>query len=141
MPNPNRNKGHRWELTVLAMLKPIFPNVLTSRNESRTEDAKKIDLVNTGDLAVQCKNYATTPNFVKIFEEMDCEDRSKVIFYKNNKYRGDKGELVVMQAKDFVDLIKALEYSQQVEKALGEELGKVATDYANLWHKDKTITF
>jgi hypothetical protein len=120
MPNPNRNKGHRWELTVLAMLKPIFPKVVTSRNESRTEDAKKIDLVNTGDLAVQCKNYATTPNFVKIFEEMDAGDRSKVIFYKNNKYRGDKGELVVMQAKDFVDMLAWEKYSENKIKKMTE---------------------
>jgi hypothetical protein len=118
MPNPNRNKGHRWELTVLAMLKPIFPNVLTSRNESRTEDAKKIDLVNTGDLAVQCKNYSTTPNFVKIFEEMDAGDRNKVIFYKNNKYRGEKGELVVIQAKDFVEMLKWVKYVEEQKKAL-----------------------
>jgi hypothetical protein len=120
MPNPNRNKGHRWELTVLAMLKPIFPKVVTSRNESRTEDAKKIDLVNTGDLAVQCKNYTTTPNFVKIFEEMDAGDRSKVIFYKNNKYRGDKGELVVMQAKDFVDMLAWEKYSENKIKKMTE---------------------
>ena len=109
MPNPNRDKGHRWELKVLAMLKPIFPNILTSRNESRTEDAKKIDLVNTGHLAIQCKNYKSKPNFTKIFNEMQTE-KTKIIFYKNNKIRGKAGEFVVFQTGTGFEIVTAESY-------------------------------
>jgi hypothetical protein len=103
MPSQNRDKGHRWERTVRLSLLPLYPDCQTSRNDSRTEDAKCIDFTCTGDLAIQAKNYKVKPNFHEELAKMDT-DKLKVLAFKWNKVRG--GEFAVMRWSDFIKLLE-----------------------------------
>jgi hypothetical protein len=67
--NRNRTAGNTYERYICNLLKTIFPNVLTSRNESRTMDAKKVDLVNTEPYHFQIKLTKSFPG-VDILDEM-----------------------------------------------------------------------
>jgi hypothetical protein len=104
MANKNRDKGHRWELAVRKTLLALFPNCLTSRNDSRTEDAKCIDFTNTGNLAVQCKTYASNPNFSVELDKIQSK-KIKVLAYKYNRIIGKKGEFAVLRWADFVRIL------------------------------------
>lgn len=106
MGNKVRDKGHRWELTVLHSLISLFPNIRTSRNESYTEDAKCIDLCNTGNLAIQCKNFQSKPNFNEELSKID-SDKIKILAFKWNKIRGKNGEFAVLYWEDFVKLLES----------------------------------
>ncbi len=105
MSNVNRNKGHNWERKVRKDLQEAYPKVETSRYASREQDDKAIDFVNTGNLAIQAKNYKTKPNFKNEFNKMQT-DKIKLLAFKWNKIRGKSGEYAVMQWDDFVKMIQ-----------------------------------
>ena len=109
MANPNRGKGIRWELKALSMLRKLFPNVVTSRSESRATDAKKIDLMNTGNFCFQCKNLKQIGKAPQFLLEIETEEKIKVLALKHNSYRGAKGELAILYFEDFVKLLNLLE--------------------------------
>ena len=66
MANRNRNAGHKYELDILAKLKELFPDIVTSRNESRSMDAKKVDFCNTKPLTfnVSCLSINLTSGYL-----------------------------------------------------------------------------
>ena len=107
MANRNRNAGHKYELDILKKLKELFPDIVTSRNESRSMDAKKVDFCNTDIFNFQCKLSINQPN-VRILDEMP-EDGKNVIIYgkvwKANKNFVKKGDFVIMKLSTFIDLI------------------------------------
>lgn len=96
-----RRKGHNWERKVVNDLKPIFPKAKTSRAVSLSEDAKGIDVVNTGKIAIQCKNYQIKPNFNVELRKMKTK-KIKVLAFKWNKIRGNDGEFAVLHWEDFL---------------------------------------
>lgn len=51
-----RDKGKRGERLIVTLLKPFFPNVGRDLNDVYAK--RGIDLVNTGNLAIQVKHYA-----------------------------------------------------------------------------------
>lgn len=83
----------------------LFPDCKTSRNESLTEDAKCIDFTNTGNLAIQAKNYKTKPNFNEEFNKMQT-DKIKVLAFKWSKIRGKDGEFAVLRWEDFISILE-----------------------------------
>lgn len=101
--NKNRDKGHRWEVKSMNLLKPLFPNIKTSRNESLTEDAKGIDLCNTGDYAFQCKATKRV-DITKWFDHMDT-DKTKVVFYKDTK-KAVQPEYAVVRVDTLIQLLE-----------------------------------
>lgn len=103
-----RKKGHQWERSVRLSLLKIFPNCITSRLGSQLEDSKKIDLMHTGNYAIQAKNYKTYVDFSKILKEMDTE-KTKIIAFKHNKHHGKMGELAILKWSDFVKLLDVLQ--------------------------------
>lgn len=102
--NRNRDKGIRWELSNLLWLRGLFPDVFTSRNASRLEDANCVDFVGTGDYAFQCKAQQVFPKLSTLFKSMNTT-KTKVILWKNTKIRGDSGEFAIMKLEDFKSLI------------------------------------
>ena len=102
--NKNRNKGIKWELAVRQSLLALFPKCLTSRNDSRTEDANCVDFTNTGNLAIQCKTYNVLINPGVELDKIK-SDRIKVLAYKYNKIHGKSGEFAILRWKDFVKIL------------------------------------
>jgi hypothetical protein len=103
----NRNKGHTWERKVVAMLRHAFPGVMTSRKGSYLADSLGIDIIGVDGLAVQCKNYATKPNFSEELDKIASKE-IKVLAFKHNKIRGQKGEYAVLYFDDFVKLLEKI---------------------------------
>lgn len=108
----NRTAGNTWELVCAKKLEEIFPDVCTSRAESRNRDALKVDLCHTGFLNVQCKNYSKYLKYDEILDEMPVEEgQMNVIFDKQTRKSQNgrfmqKGQYVHMHLGDFVELIK-----------------------------------
>lgn len=103
MSNTHRTAGHNWERDVRNDLLPFFPDCYTSRYASRLEDDNKVDLVNTGAFAFQCKLLAKQPSFLPILEEMIVTSkRIKVILFKKRNYRKSQGKLVILEEKSLV---------------------------------------
>lgn len=98
----NRINGHNFERYVKSVfIKLGFLNTATSRAVSKVADDKGIDLVNTGDLGVQCKYTVTRPNYIEILKSMPL-NLLNVIFHKQ-----PKGKVyVIMEEHVFTELLK-----------------------------------
>ena len=98
MANRNRRAGHSWERECVKILVEFFPDVVTSRAESRNRDDQKVDLCYTGFLNVQS-------------EMPDEEGQMNVIFDKKTR-KTPKGRFVTegiyvhLKLEDFVELIR-----------------------------------
>ena len=103
----NRTAGNAFELQVLKKFIKFFPDILTSRNESRSMDAKKVDFCNTYPFHFQCKLSVNTPNF-KILDEMP-EGKNVLIYgkvVKANKNFMQKETYAILKLDDFLELLK-----------------------------------
>lgn len=106
MSNRNRDAGNGYELKVLKKLKELFPDIVTSRNESRSEDAKGVDFCNTGKVNFQCKLSINKPSY-EVLERMP-EGINIVIHgqvQKANKNFVLKEEYVIMKLNTLLDLL------------------------------------
>lgn len=70
MSNRNRTAGHNWERQGVKDLKHIFPDIVTSRSESKRTDDKGIDFCYTEPFQFQFKTYSKTVNYHKIMNKM-----------------------------------------------------------------------
>ena len=105
MSNRNRDAGNGYELKVLKKLQDLFPDILTSRNESRTMDGKGVDFVNTGKFNFQCKLSINKPSY-DVIERMP-EGVNVVIHGQVKKAAKNfilKEEYVIMKLDDFLEL-------------------------------------
>ena len=106
MSNRNRDAGHKYEREVLKKLKPLFPDIDTSRNESRKLDALGVDFCNTRPFNFQCKLSINKPSY-DVLERMP-EGKSVVIHghvVKAAKNFIKKEDYVIMKLETFIDLI------------------------------------
>ena len=105
--NRNRTAGNNYELKVLKKLKEIFPQIVTSRNESRSMDASKVDFCFTGPYNFQVKLSINKPSY-DIINEMP--EGVNVIIHgqvkKANKHFILKEEYAIIKLDDFINLIK-----------------------------------
>ncbi len=100
-----RNKGNGYERKVMnEFVKLGFDDCKTSRNESRTTDSNGIDLVFTDPFNIQCKARESQFNYLKLLETMPKDNNYNLIIHKKNY----SGELVVMNKKDFYEIIGML---------------------------------
>jgi len=74
MANRNRNAGHSWERECVKLLSEFFPDVVTSRSESRRRDDQKVDLCYTDYLNVQCKTLKDRVDYISVLKEMPVEE-------------------------------------------------------------------
>jgi len=107
----NRTAGHNWERVCCKKLIEIYPDVCTSRAESRTRDDLKVDLCKTGFLNVQNKTRSQKEDYVKVLGEMpDEEGQINVIFDKQTRKKGNRflsvGEFAHLNLDDFIELVR-----------------------------------
>ena len=119
MANRNRSAGNAWEREIVKKLNDleVFPKLGTTRELSRSLDAKKVDITvrdndDRFDYAIQCKNTKSSLNYSKLLSEIDAKG-TKVIFHKQTK-KGDKnfylkGKYAILNLDDFIDIISELE--------------------------------
>lgn len=110
MANNNRRRGNGWELETMHIVREVYPDAVTSRNESRARDAMKVDLCNTGDINFQCKSINGRAPYEKILEEMPDEGRLNVILHKMTVKKGSRfythGKYAILSIEDLMTLIK-----------------------------------
>ena len=110
----SRRKGHSYEREICKALRKIFPDVERSLEGSKA-DQRGIDLLNTGDYAVQCKrgrNYAP----INKIEEVISDKKAVLIT------RGDnKPSVAVLYFDNFLKLIGDLVETLDDLKRLDEE--------------------
>jgi hypothetical protein len=100
----NRDAGHSYERTIRQWFRALgWKDCQTSRYASREMDDKKVDLVGTEPLYVQCK-YTQTINMHKVLGEMPQTTNLNVVFHK----RKNQGTVVAMGIKDFEEIIVML---------------------------------
>ena len=102
----SRKKGHAYELKIAEELRKWFPDVVTSRSESKRADDKGKDLMYTEDLCIQCKATETSPSYPILLAAMQKEfpKEAPMIFRKQN----NKIETVTMLKTTFYDILDKL---------------------------------
>jgi len=105
MSNRNRTAGNGYELKILKRLKEFFPDILTSRNESRSKDAEGVDFCNTGKFNFQCKLSINKPSY-DVLERMP--EGVNIVIHghvkKANKNFVLQENYVIMKLDDFLEL-------------------------------------
>ena len=118
-----RKKGIGYELDIIKKLKPLYPNAVSSRSESKSLDDRKVDICYTGMWRVQCKAVEALGSSHQTLADMekarlDFEDGISVVFHKRN----NKGTVVSLQLDDFLNIIKTIDYGKlQLYSSKGEE--------------------
>ena len=106
MANTNRNKGHNYERQLVKDFKKLgFENCVTSRYGSKMLDDQGIDLMNTGDFAVQAKCYKRNPQYKKVLADMVVNPTDVPIVF--HKAPGGK-EYCILHKEDMMELIQML---------------------------------
>ena len=101
----SRGVGHAYERELrLRFIKMGFDKCQTSRFASKMMDDAGVDFVGTGPLYVQAKRTAKQPSFRKVLGHMPEDSHINVVYHKIP----NEGELVVMRAADFEDIVDVL---------------------------------
>lgn len=104
----NRRRGHTWELETIHHLKEIFPRAVSSRQESRSRDAEKVDICYTEPFNFQCKLHTQRLDYPEILRSMP-NDGINVILHKYATRAESnftvKGKYVIMNYDDFLNLL------------------------------------
>lgn len=106
----SRNKGHSFELETMHEYRKWFPKCLTSRNESRSRDAEKVDLCYTDPFNIQCKNYAnfSWAKAIETIKEMPDESNYNILHLKITR----KGDLICMSKEDWYEIVWILKSNE-----------------------------
>lgn len=112
----SKNKGSNYELKIMHELQELgFPDVVTSRSESKRFDAKKVDLIDpTGKLPFypQIKCTLNTPDYFGIKEKSGLTDKEFVLFWNRQVVKKGQidmsslGEIVMLTKEYFYKLLK-----------------------------------
>jgi hypothetical protein len=94
----SRTKGHAYEREIARRLRPLFPGAMRNVTEQQT-GGQGIDLVNTGNLDVQCKRYKGYAPINKIFEVNGTG--IPVLVTKADR----QPDMVVLSLKDFIAIL------------------------------------
>ena len=109
MANRNRTAGHDWEREVIKDFKEIgYTEAVSSRYSSRETDDAGIDICNTDNLAIQCKNTSKSIDYHKINKAMNT-DKHKIIVHKRTEKKGDRfivqGKYIVFEYEFAMQLL------------------------------------
>jgi hypothetical protein len=121
MSSRNRTSGNNYEREIVNELKELGYSCTTSRNTSRTLDAKGIDVfTDMNDIQgkvlpvyIQCKNSKSAIDVVSFYNNRDLPtDKPTVIFHKKTKKATSRfvsqGEYVYMTKEDFLKILDKL---------------------------------
>lgn len=100
----SRTKGHSYERHITTELKEYFPDAITSRNGARFQDAKGIDIINTGLFNVQCKRRENLNIFNVLNKEMPVDQNINIVFWKRNRLK----DIVCLCKQDFYELLQII---------------------------------
>lgn len=108
-----RTKGNAYEQQIARELRELgFEGIKTSRNESKSADDNKIDLIDTTGklpLGIQLKKTKVTPSYFQIRKSSTCNDDDFCIIW-NKQVNGkvnmkSEGECVIISKELFYRLI------------------------------------
>lgn len=115
--NKNKAKGSRFEREIRLKLLPFYPKVQTSRLSSQALDNSGVDLVNTGNILVQCKFVESKKCFdfeelhdnvftclKKYFEENDPVHKKEFVLIHKKNGRKKSGTSVTITLDYFLEL-------------------------------------
>jgi len=138
----NRSAGNGWERELAELFRAIgFPHVVTTRSESRSRDAQKIDLMNKNEgvvgrlpYNVQAKNTTGHLKYAKVMSEMPVEKGIvNVILHKQTERSGIRficrDKFAILKMDDFINMVRML---QQLEKSV--------TSYEAILQKNQELT-
>lgn len=101
MANRNRSAGNAYECKIAQELRELGYEAATSRSESRSLDAKGVDLVSNFPLQTQMKTSCNQPNFHKLLTETEAQ----IVFWQKTEKAGSRfmaqNEYIVMAKEDF----------------------------------------
>jgi len=100
----NRKKGNQYETDLAVELREFFPNVVTSRSESKRTDDKGVDFCYTAPFNIQAKAWERAPSYHTVLSEMPKDLNDNVIFHKKNH----KGTVVIMSKETFYNILITL---------------------------------
>lgn len=126
MPEPkktngkrNRSAGNGWERKLAEIFRNIgFPNIVTTRSESRSRDNQKIDLINRDEAThgrfpydVQAKNVVGHIKYAKVMAEMVNNPRTiPVVIHRQTEKANDrfvvKNDFAILYLDDFLTLVQ-----------------------------------
>lgn len=115
----NRAAGNNWERELAKFFRELgYPHVATTRQESRSRDADKIDLMNKEEhtngrfpFNIQAKNTIKQVKYAKLLSELPTQEGViNAIFHKHTTRTGDRflgtGKYVILSVKDFEKLLR-----------------------------------
>jgi hypothetical protein len=106
MPTRNKQAGNKWELDIVHDLIEHGYDAVTSRQESRSADARGIDIISKRfPLPIQCKACVNQPNFHNLLTETD----ASLVVYRKMEKRGSRfyklADYAVLPWKDLLTII------------------------------------
>lgn len=117
----NRAAGTGWERELAKIFRDLgFPHVVTTRSESRSRDAQKIDLINKDELKngrlpynVQAKNVRGHLQYGKVLSQLPANPGViNVILHKQTDKVGTKfitkNKYAIMLMDDFFTMVKKI---------------------------------
>lgn len=113
----NRRAGHMWERQLAETFRQLgFPHVVTTRSESRSRDAQKIDLMNREEgvygrfpFNIQAKTTTNHVKYAKLLAEMPTtEGVMNIVIHKQTEKVGTRFQPVGMYAILYFDDFKSL---------------------------------
>lgn len=122
MSNRNRVAGHNWERKLAQTFRELgYPNIVTSRKESRSRDDQKVDLINENEAKngrfvfnVQAKNSTQSLCYPKLLAEQPQDDTIiNVIIHKHTQKSASgsfmgTGNYAILKLADFFTLIELI---------------------------------
>jgi hypothetical protein len=126
----NRSAGNGWERELADLFRKLgFNHVVTTRSESRSRDAQKIDLMNKDErdngrlpYNIQAKNTTNHLKYGKVLSEMPTTPNViNVILHKQTAKVGTrfvcKDKFAILKMDDFISIVKRLrEYEELISK-------------------------
>lgn len=101
MGKKSRTKGHGYEREIANKLKPLFPDARRHLEYQTGAAELGIDLINTGNLLIQCKRYKTYVPITKIKEIKEASGKIPVLVTKADR----QPDMVVLKLDDFLSIL------------------------------------
>jgi len=103
--NRNKQAGNKFELDIVHVLKEMGYDAVSSRQESRSADARGIDIISKEyPYQIQAKCMVNQPNFHTLLTETDAE----VVFFRKTEKKGTRfyaqGEYAILPLDMFYKL-------------------------------------
>lgn len=109
----NKQRGNEYERRIAKELTEIGFDVVTSRSESKSADANKVDVIDRSNklpCQIQIKRTSSTPSYFKIRQESTVPNEDFALIWNkqknvNGRFMSD-GECVIIDKELFYKLIK-----------------------------------